>query len=60
MQIIMKRLLFELNVKELEEYPVMMDVTEEEKCEYAKKKWRSFGMMGKLHNVIKYSHDSPQ
>ena len=56
----MKGLLFRLNVKELEEYPVMVGVTEEEKCEYAKKKWRSFGMVGKLHNVIKYSHGSPQ
>ena len=47
-------------MKELEEYPVMIDVTEEEKCEYAKKKWRSFDVVDKLHNVIKYSHDSPQ
>ena len=60
MQITEKGLLFRLNVKELEEYPVMVGVTEEEKCEYAKKKWRSFDVVDKLHNVIKYSHDSPQ
>jgi len=42
MQIIMKGLLFRLNVKELEEYPVMVGVIEEEKCEYAKCKQTSY------------------
>ena len=56
----MKRLLFRSNVKELKEYPVMMNVTEEEKYEYTKKKWRSFDVMDKLHNIIKYSHGSSQ
>jgi hypothetical protein len=60
MQIAVKGLLFGPNVKELEEYPATAGVTEEEKREYAKKKWRSFGAVGKLHNVIKYSLASPQ
>jgi len=60
MQIAVKGLLFGPKVKELEEYPVATGVTEEEKWEYAKKKWRSFGAVGKLHNVVKYIHGSPQ
>lgn len=60
MQIAVKGLLFGPNVNELEEYPATAGVTEEEKREYAKKKWRSFGAVGKLHNVIKYSLASPQ
>ena len=60
MQITTKALLFDPKVKELEEYPATAGVTEEEKREYAKKKWRSFGAIGKLHNVVKYIHGSPQ
>ncbi|TMI77394.1 MAG: hypothetical protein E6H10_19115 [Bacteroidetes bacterium] len=40
MQIAVKGLLFGPKVKELEEYPATTGVTEEEKREYAKKKWR--------------------
>jgi len=59
MQIAVKGLLFGPKVKKLEEYSAMTGVTEEEKREYVKKKWRSFGAVGKLHNVVKYIHDSP-
>ena len=58
MQIAIKGLLFGPNVKELEEYPATAYVTEEEKREYAKKKWRAFGAVGKLHNEIKYIQES--
>jgi hypothetical protein len=47
-------------VKELEEYLATAYISEEEKHEYAKKKWRSFGAVGKLHNVVKYIRGSPQ
>lgn len=60
MQIAVKGLLFGPNVKELEEYPATTSVTEEEKYEYARKKWRAFGAIGKLHNEIKYIRGSPQ
>ena len=60
MQIATKGLLFGPNVKALEEYPATVGVTEEEKREYAKKKWRAFGAVGKLHNVVKYIRGSPQ
>ena len=46
MQIAIKGMLFGPNVKELEEYPVTVGVTEEEKREYVKKKWRAFGTVG--------------
>jgi hypothetical protein len=38
MQLATKALLFDPNVKELEEYPAMAGVTEEKKHKYAKKK----------------------
>ena len=60
MQIAVKGLLFGPKAKELEEYPATVGVTDEEKSEYARKKWRSFGAVGKLHNVVKYIHGSPQ
>ena len=60
MQIAIKGLLFGPKVKELEEYPATVGVTDEEKHEYARKKWRSFGAVGKLHNVVKYIRGSPQ
>ena len=60
MQIAIKGLLFGPKVKELEEYPMMAGVTDEEKCEYVRKKWRSFGAVGKLHNIVKYIRGSPQ
>ena len=60
MQLATKALLFGPNVKELDEYPATAGVTEEEKREYAKKKWRAFGAVGKVHNNIKYIRGSPQ
>ena len=60
MQIAIKGLLFGPKVKELEEYPATTGMAEEEKLEYAKKNWRSFGAVGKLHNVVKYIRGSPQ
>ena len=60
MQIAIKRLLFGPKAKELEEYPATVGVTDEEKREYARKKRRSFGAVGKLHNVVKYIRGSPQ
>ena len=60
MQLATKALLFGPRVKELEEYPVTAGVTEEEKREYVKKKWRSFDAVGKLHNIVKYIRGSPQ
>jgi hypothetical protein len=60
MQIAVKGLLFGPNVKELEEYPATVGITEEEKREYAKKKWRAFGAVGKVHNSIKHARGSPQ
>ena len=60
MQLATKALLFGPNIKELKEYPATAGVTEEEKSEYAKKKWRSFGAVGKLHNVVKFIRGSPQ
>lgn len=53
MQLPTKALLFGPNVKELE-YPATAGVIEEEKCEYAKMKWRPFGAVGKLQNGVKY------
>lgn len=47
-------------MKELEEYPVIAYVTEEEKHKYMKKKWRAFEAIGKLHNEINYIQRSPQ
>ena len=46
-------------MKELVEYPAMVGITEEEKHEYVTKKWRSFGAVGKLHNIVKYIQGSP-
>ena len=58
-QIAIKGLLFSLKVKEFEEYPATTGITEEKKREYMKKKWRSFGTVGKLYNVVKYIRGSP-
>jgi len=60
MQLATKALLFGLNMKELDEFQATADVTQEEKREYAKKKWRSFGAVGKLHNIVKFIRGSPQ
>jgi hypothetical protein len=47
MQLATEALLFGLNMKELEEYPVAVGVTEEEKPKYAKRKWRVIGAVGR-------------
>ena len=54
MQIAIKGLLFGLKVKELEIYEAMADVSDEEKAEWMKAKWRAFSTIGKLHNIVKY------
>lgn len=41
-------------------YPATAGVTEKEEHEYARKKWRSFDAVSKLHNVVKFIHGSPQ
>jgi hypothetical protein len=41
-------------VKELEIYEAIVDVSDEEKVEWMKVKWRAFGAIGKLHNIVKY------
>jgi hypothetical protein len=53
-----KRLLFEPKVSELE--GENGNLTLEQKVEWMKTKWRVFGGLGKLHNVIKYIRYSPQ
>jgi len=60
MHIAVKSLLFDSKAKELEQYSATVNVTEEEKREYAKKKWRSFGAVGRLHNVVKFIRGSSQ
>jgi len=60
MQIAVKGLLFGPKAKELETYEETADVSEEEKEEWIKVKWRAFGAIGKLHNIIKYIRISPK
>jgi hypothetical protein len=60
MQIAVKGLLFGPKVKELETYEVTADVSDEEKVEWMKVKWRAFGAIGKLHNIVKYIRISPK
>jgi hypothetical protein len=55
-----KGLLFGPKVNELETYPAMVNVTDAEKAEWMKRKWRSFGAIGKLHNIVKYIRVSPK
>ena len=56
--LVVKRLLFGPKVKELELQNGSL--TLEQKVEWMKTKWRAFGAVGKLHNVIKYIRHSPQ
>ena len=51
MQIVVKGLLFGPKVKDLETYAVTANVSEKEKAEWMKVKWRAFGAIGKLHNI---------
>jgi hypothetical protein len=60
MQIAVKGLLFGPKVKELETYEATADVSDEEKAEWLKVKWRAFGAIGKLHNIVKYIRISPK
>ena len=60
MQIAVKGLLFGPKVKDLETYAVTANVSEKEKAEWMKMRWRAFGAIGKLHNIIKYIHISPK
>ena len=47
-------------MKELETYEATADVSDEEKAEWMKVKWRAFGAIGKLHNIVKYIRISPK
>ena len=60
MQITVKGLLFGPKVKELETYEVTANITDAEKAEWMKVKWRSFGAIGKLQNIVKYIRVSPK
>ncbi len=60
MQIAVKGLLFGPKVKDLETYAATANVSEKEKAEWMKLRWRAFGAIGKLHNIIKYIRISPQ
>ena len=60
MQIAIKGLLFGPKVKELETYEATADVSDEEKAEWMKVKWRAFSAIGKLHNIVKYICISPK
>jgi len=60
MQIVVKGLLFGPKAKELETYEATADVSQEEKEEWIKVKWRAFGAIGKLHNIVKYIRVSPK
>ena len=60
MQIAVKGLLFGPTVAELETYEATAKVSDEEKAEWMKVKWRAFGAIGKLHNIVKYIRISPK
>jgi len=60
MQIAVKGLLFGPKVKELETFEATADVSDKEKAEWMKVKWRAFGAIGKLHNIVKYIRISPK
>jgi len=57
MQIAVKGLLFGPNVYELETYEATGNVIG---AEQMKAKWRAFGAVGKLHNIVKYIRVSPK
>jgi hypothetical protein len=52
--------LFGPKVKELETYAATANITDTEKAEWMKVKWRAFGAIGKLHNIVKYIRVSPK
>jgi hypothetical protein len=60
MQIAVKGLLFGPKAKDLESYEATANTTDAEKAEWMKAKWRSFGAIGKLHNIVKYIRISPK
>ena len=60
MQIIIKKLLFKFNIKKLKKYFVIINIINEKKYEYMKKKWRLFEIIRKLYNIIKYIHENLQ
>jgi hypothetical protein len=60
MQIAIKGLLFGPNAKDLETYEATANVSEKEKAKWMKLRWRAFGAIGKLHNVVKYIRVSPK
>ena len=60
MQIAVKGLLFGPKVKDLETYAATANVSEKEKAACMKVRWRAFGAIGKLHNVVKYIRISPK
>ena len=60
MQIAVKGLLFGPKVKDLETYAATANVSEKEKAEWMKLRWRAFRAIGKLHNIIKYIRISPK
>ena len=60
MQIAIKGLLFGPTVTELETYEATANVSDEEKAEWMKMKWRAFDAIGKLHNIVKYIRISPK
>jgi hypothetical protein len=60
MQIAVKGLLFGPKVKELETYEATADVSDVEKADWMNVKWRAFGAIGKLHNIVKYIRISPK
>ena len=54
MQISIKGLLFSPKVTKLEIYQVTANVSNAEKVEYMKVKWKAFRAISKLYNIIKY------
>ena len=60
LQIAVKGLLFGPKIAELDEYESMDDLSDDQKADLMRTKWRSFGAIGKLHNIVKYIRHSPQ
>ena len=60
MQIAVKGLLFGPKAKELETYEATATMTDKDKAKWMRLRWRSFGAIGKLHNIVKYIRISPK
>ena len=60
LQIAVKGLLFGPKAKKLETYEVTATVTDKDKAEWMRLKWRSFGAIDRLHNIVKYIRISPK